>query len=69
MSRNINALVDTLKDHVSAVAGADLAPVERELIVQLSHIGLELLRNLLMDINRCANASEVLAQQGAEKRR
>jgi hypothetical protein len=69
MSRNINALVDTLKDRVSAVAGADLEPIERDVIVQLSHIGLELLRNLLLDINRCADASEVLAQQGAEKRR
>jgi hypothetical protein len=58
-----------LKDHVSAVAGADLEPVERDVIVQLSHIGLELLRNLLLDINRCADASEVLARQGAEKRR
>lgn len=61
MSRNVNALIDTLTDRVTEVAGAELDPAECAVIVELATCGIELLRQLLLDINRCADALEILA--------
>ena len=61
MSRNINALVDVLKSRTEQFAGADLNDPERATVVELATVGLELLRQLLIDINRCADALETLA--------
>jgi len=57
---NINALVDSLKNNVKLV-GADLPASERLNAQSLAVVGLELLRQFLFDVNRCADALEVLA--------
>ena len=61
MSQNIDALIGVLKSRTTEVAGAELDPTERAVIVELATCGLELLRQLLLDINRCADALEILA--------
>ncbi len=49
---NINALVDVLKQRCAEVAGADTDPATRAVAVELGTVGIELLRQLLLDINR-----------------
>jgi hypothetical protein len=54
--RNINALCDILKVRCQE------ADAERAVVSELGHTSIELLRQLLTDINRCADALEVLAR-------
>ena len=61
MSRNINALVDVLKSRAEQVVGSDLKDSEKAVAFELATVGIELLRQLLLDINRCADALETLA--------
>jgi hypothetical protein len=58
--RNINALVDVFKSRVEIV-GAELPDSERAIVQELATAGLELLRQFLLDVNRCADALETLA--------
>ena len=67
MSRNINALVDVLKSRAEQFAGSDLNDPERATVVELATVGLELLRQLLIDINRCADSLEYQCQLQREK--
>jgi len=62
MSRNINALIDVLKSRAEQIAGSDLNDPDRAAVVELATVGLELLRQTLLDINRCADALEWLAR-------
>ena len=62
MSRNIDAMVDVLKSRATEVADDCMRPAsERAVIADLAICGLELLRQFLLDINRCADALEILA--------
>jgi hypothetical protein len=60
-NRNIDALIQVLKSRSDEVAGIGLDASERKVIVELAHVSLGLLHQLLTDINRCADALEVLA--------
>lgn len=62
MSNNINALVDVLKARIQQGTELDSDVVAKE----LGTVGVELLRQLLLDINRCADALEWLARTTAE---
>ncbi len=55
--RDINANIDVLKHGLEQLAGADLPTAEREVAKALAIAGLELLRNLLLDINMIAQGS------------
>jgi hypothetical protein len=57
---NINKLMDSLRNNVKIV-GTDLPDAERLNVQSLAVVGLELLRQFLLDVNRCANALEALA--------
>lgn len=50
--RDINANIEVLKQRIQQIAGADLPTAEREVAQELAIADLELLRGLLLDINK-----------------
>jgi hypothetical protein len=61
MSRDIQASMMVIRDLADKVAGSELPDAERETVKILAGAGLTLLERLLLDVNRIADALEVLA--------
>lgn len=63
MSREINANMDALQNFAKEMAGATLPEKDRVVVQMLAEVGLALLRQFLLDINRIADAAEILAEK------
>jgi hypothetical protein len=63
MSRDITANLALVRDLADKVAGSDLPEAEREMVKVLVSAGLALLERALLDLNRAADALEVIARR------
>lgn len=62
MSQNTDGMIEILVGRVTEATHNCMRPAsERALIIDVETYGLELLRQFLLDINRCADALEILA--------
>ena len=67
MSRDITANLALIRDVANKAAGSELPDAEREMVKVLCGAGLTLLERALLDLNRIADALELIAIRDRSK--
>lgn len=67
MSRDITANLALIRDVADKAAGSELPDAEHEMVKVLCNAGLSLLERALLDLNRIADALEVIAMHERSK--